>query len=90
MRNHKDFKRCSIRLPKLENIFKMFDFSKRARVSIKRHIIKPKVKIHSKIGKMFHKKSYVFMWNIHPRSKEMLIKSGVYGIFHFVKVDLSV
>ena len=67
MQNHKFFKQCSIKLPKLESVFKMFDFSKRVRVLIKRYILKPEVKIHSKIEKMFHKKPYVFMWNVHPQ-----------------------
>ena len=90
MRNHKFFKPCSDRQSKLENILGPFEFSKRTRVLVKKLILSPKVKIHSKIGKMFRKQSYVFMWNIHPWAKEMLIKSGDYGIFHFVKIDLSV
>ena len=68
----------------------MFDFSKRARVSIKRQILKPKVKVHSKIAKMFEKKPFTFIWNIHPRSKEMLIRSVDSCIFYFVNVDLRV
>ena len=63
MRNHKVFQKCSVRLSKLENISRPFDFSKRARVLVKKLILKPKVKIHSKIGKMFHKNSYVFTDN---------------------------
>ena len=90
MRNHKVFQKCSVRLSKLENILGPFDFFKRTRVLAKQQILNPKVKIHSKIGKMFCKQSYVFIWNIHPRAKEMLIKGRDYGNFHFVKIDLSV
>ena len=90
MRNHKVFQKCSVRLSKLENILGSFDFSKRTRVLVKKLILSPKVKIHSKIGKMFRKKSYVFMWNVHPWAKEMLIKSRDYGIFDLENIDLSV
>ena len=66
MRNHKFFQPCSVRLSKLENLLGPFDFSQRTRVLVKKLILSPKVKIHSKIGKMFCKQSYVFMWNFHP------------------------
>ena len=55
MRNDEVFQKCSFRLSKLENILTPFDFSKRARVLVKKLILQPKVKIHSKIEKMFHK-----------------------------------
>ena len=59
MRNHKVFQKCSVRLSKLENILGPFDFSKIARVLVKKLILQPKVKIHSQIEKIFIKN--VFM-----------------------------
>ena len=90
MRHHKLFKSCSIKLTKLEKVLDKLDFSKKVRVLTKRCILKPKTKICRGVEEMFHKKPYVFIWNIHPRSKEMLIRSEWYGISHFVKVDHSI
>ena len=65
-------------------------FPKKVRVLTKRYILKPKIKVHRGVEEMFHKKPYVFIWNIHPQSNEMLIRSEWYGIWYFVKVNLSI
>ena len=90
MRYHKLFKSCSIKLTKLEKVLEKFDFSKKVRVLTKRCILKPKIKVRRGVEEMFNKKPYVFIWNIHPRLKEMLMRSEWYGIWHFVKVNLSI
>ena len=90
IRHYKLFKFCSIKLTKLEKVLEKFDYSKKARVLTKRCILKPKIKVCRGVEEMFHKKPYVFIWNIHPRSKEMLFRSEWYGIWHFVKVNFSI
>ena len=80
MRHKKLFKSCSIKLTKLEKVLDKLDFSKKVRVLTKSYILKPKTKIRRGVKEMFHKKPYVFIWNIHPRSKEMLIRSKRHGI----------
>ena len=75
MTNYKIFSQPFIKLPRLDSSLKMFDSSNQVKVSLKRHILKPKVKINNEVAKMFQRDSYVFMWNVHSRSKEMLIRS---------------
>ena len=75
MTHYKIFKTCSIKLPRLESSVKMFNPSKKVKVVLKRQILKPKIKISSRVANMFKRDCYVYMWNLHPHSKEMLIRS---------------
>ena len=90
IRNSKLFRSCFIRLNKLENDLKKFNFSKKVKIVIRKEEAKAKIKIRGKVAKMFHKKPYVFVWNVaHPRAKEMFIRHEYSNIWYFVKLDLK-
>ena len=75
MTHYKIFRTCSIKLPRLESSFKMFNPSKMVKVLLKRQILKPETKISRRVADMCKRDCYVFMWNLHHRSKKVLIRS---------------
>ena len=91
MTHYKIFKTCSIKLPKLESSVRMFNPSKKVKVLLKRQILKPQIKISSRVANMFKRDCYVWMWSVHPHSKEMLIRSTLDPYtFIPIKVNLRI
>ena len=89
MTHYKIFKTCSIKLPRLESSVKMFNPSKKVKVVLKRQILKPKIKISSRVANIFKRDCYMYMWNIHTHSKEILIRSTL-DPYTFISIKVNI
>ena len=80
---------CSaVQLPRLESSLKILP--KMVKVSLKRQILKTETKISRRVADMCKRDCYVYIKNLHPKSKEMLIRSTLDPYtFIWVKVNMS-
>ena len=87
--SHYKLLRCSaVQLPRLENSLKILP--KIVKVSLKRQTLKTETKISRKVANMCKRDCYIFIWSLHPKSREMLIRSTLDPYtFHWVKVNMS-